>query len=160
MHILVVGGAGYIGSVTVDQLIDAGHDVTVLDSLVAGHKGALNAGAEFVQADVRDEEALNRLFASHTFDAVINYGGYIIAPESVQQPGRYFANNVGGAIALLNAMVTYNVTRFVFSSSAAVYGEPQALPITEDQPMRPINPYGETKAAVERMLPWYEQRFG
>src|SRR5438094_10173329 len=107
MHILVVGGAGYIGSVTVDQLIDAGHDVTVLDSLVAGHKGALNPGAEFVHADVRDEEALNRLFASHTFDAAINYGGYIIAPESVRQPGRYFANNIGGAIWRLNPLVAF-----------------------------------------------------
>src|SRR2546422_7746462 len=132
MHILVVGGAGYIGSVTVDQLIDAGHDVTVLDSLVAGHKGALNAGAEFVQADVRDEEALNRLFASHTFDAVINYGGYIIAPESVRQPGRYFANNIGGAICLLNAMVAYGVTRFGFRSGAAVYRQPEADPVPGD----------------------------
>ena len=160
MHILVAGGAGYIGSVNVDQLVEAGHDLTVLDNLVAGHKGALNPGAEFVQADVRDEEQLNRLFASHNFHAVINYGGYIIAPESVRQPGRYFANNIGGAIALLNAMVTYGVTRFVFSSSAAVYGEPETIPIPEDHPLRPINPYGETKAAVERMLPWYEKQFG
>src|SRR5205823_14339716 len=130
-----------IGSDTVDQLVYAEHEVTVLYSLVAGHKGALNSGAEFVQADVRDEEALNRLFASHTFDAVINYGGYIIAPESVRQPGRYFANNIGGAICLLNAMVAFGVTRLVFSSSAAVYGEPEAIPIPEDHPMRPINPY-------------------
>jgi UDP-glucose 4-epimerase len=160
MHILVVGGAGYVGSVTVDQLIDGGHDVTVLDNLVAGHRGALNPAAEFVQADVRDEEALNRLFAAHSFHAVINFGGYIIAPESVRQPGRYFANNIGGAIALLNAMVTYGVTRHVFSSSAAVYGEPEMIPIPEEHPMAPINPYGETKAAVERMLPWYEKQFG
>jgi len=160
MHILVVGGAGYIGSVTVDQLVGGGHDVTVLDNLVAGHREALNPAAEFVQADVRDEEALNRLFASHNFHAVINYGGYIIAPESVRQPGRYFANNIGGAIALLNAMVTYGVTRFVFSSRAAVYGEPETIPIPEEHPMRPINPYGETKAAVERLLPWYENQFG
>ena len=160
MHILVVGGAGYIGSVTVDQLIDAGHDVTVLDSLVAGHRGALNPAAEFVQADVRDEEALNRLFAAHSFHAVINYGGYIIAPRVRRQPGRYFANNIGGAIVLLNAMVTFGVTRFVFSSSAAVYGEPQMNPIPEEHPMSPINPYGETKAAVERLLPWYEKQFG
>jgi UDP-glucose 4-epimerase len=160
MRILVVGGAGYIGSVTVDQLIAADHEVTVLDSLVSGHREALNPEVEVAHADVREEDALNRLFSGHNFEAVINYGGYIIAPESVQQPGRYFANNVGGAIALLNAMTTYGVTRFVFSSSAAVYGEPQSVPISEDQPMRPINPYGETKAAVERMLPWYEQRFG
>src|SRR6266540_3448637 len=160
MHILVVGGAGYIGSVTVDQLVDAGHDVTVLDSLVAGHQAALNPGAEFVQADVRDEEELGRLFASHSFQAVIHYGGYIIAPESVRQPGRYFANNVGGTITLLNAMVTYGVTRFVFSSSAAVYGEPEIVPISEDHPIRPVNPYGESKAIVERMLAWYQKAFG
>src|SRR2546428_6087869 len=96
MHILVVGGAGYIGSVTVDQLVDAGHDVTVLDSLVAGHKGALNPGSEFVQADVRDEEELNRLFASHNFDAVINYGGYIIAPGAPAPPGGAFATKKRG----------------------------------------------------------------
>lgn len=160
MHILVVGGAGYIGSVTVDQLIAAGHNVTVLDSLVAGHREALNPDAEFVGADVRDEDALGRLFAGHTFDAVVHYGGYIVAPESVRQPGRYFANNVGGAIALLNAMVAYDVKRFVFSSSAAVYGQPERVPISEDAPLRPINPYGETKVAVERMLPWYEATFG
>lgn len=160
MHILVVGGAGYIGSVTVDQLVEAGHDVTVLDSLVAGHREALNPATEFVQADVRGEEDLNRLFAAHNFHAVIHYGGYIVAPESVRQPGRYFANNIGGTIALLNAMVTYGVSRLVFSSSAAVYGEPETVPILEEHPMRPINPYGETKAAVERMAPWYEREFG
>ena len=160
MRILVVGGAGYIGSVTVDQLVDAGHDVTVIDSLVSGHAGAVNDEAELVHADVRDEQALTRLFASHNFQAVINYGGYIQAGESVTQPGRYFANNIGGTIALLNAMVTYGVTRFVFSSSAAVYGEPESVPITEDQPIRPASPYGESKAAVERLLPWYERANG
>src|SRR2546427_4399340 len=96
MHILVVGGAGYIGSVTVDQLVDAGHDVTVLDSLVAGHKGALNPGSEFVQADVRDEEELNRLFASHNFDAVINYGGLDNSPGCLRPPGGHFADKNGG----------------------------------------------------------------
>jgi UDP-glucose 4-epimerase len=160
MRILVVGGAGYIGSVTVDRLVAAEHDVTVIDSLVAGHLEAVNPEAEFVQADIRDETALTRLFASHNFQAVINYGGYIQAGESVTQPGRYFANNVGGAITLLNAMTTYGVQRFVFSSSAAVYGEPESIPITEDQPVRPVNPYGETKVAVEQMLPWYEKAFG
>ncbi len=160
MRVLVVGGAGYIGSVTVDQLVASGYDVTVIDSLVAGHAAALNPESEFMQGDIRDEAVLGRLFAAHTFDAVINYGGYIQAGESVQQPGRYFANNVAGAIALLNAMVTYDVKRFVFSSSAAVYGEPESVPIREDAPLRPVNPYGESKLMVERMLPWYESRFG
>lgn len=160
MRVLVVGGAGYIGSVTVDRLVEAGHEVTVLDSLVAGHVEAVNPEAELVRADVRDEEAVGRLMAAREFEAVIHYGGYIQAGESVSQPGRYFANNIGGAIALLNAMVTYGVWRFVFSSSAAVYGEPEAVPIPEEAPVRPLNPYGETKAAVERMLPWYERQAG
>lgn len=160
MRVLVVGGAGYIGSVTVDRLVEAGHEVTVLDSLVAGHVEAVNPEAELVRADVRDEEALGRLMAAREFEAVIHYGGYIQAGESVSQPGRYFANNIGGAIALLNAMVTYGIGRFVFSSSAAVYGEPEAVPIPEEAPVRPLNPYGETKAAVERMLPWYERQAG
>jgi UDP-glucose 4-epimerase len=159
LRILVVGGAGYIGSVTVDQIVEAGHDVTVIDSLVSGHLQALNPDAEFVHADIRDETALNRLFASHNFHAVVNYGGYIQAGESVKQPGRYFANNIGGTITLLNAMVTYGVQRFVFSSSAAVYGEPDEVPIREDAPIKPVNPYGESKAIVERLLPWYEQAF-
>ncbi|MEO8456376.1 MAG: UDP-glucose 4-epimerase GalE [Chloroflexota bacterium] len=156
MRILVVGGAGYIGSVTVDQIVEAGHDVTVIDSLVSGHLEALNPDAEFVNADIRDETALTRLFASHNFHAVVNYGGYIQAGESVQQPGRYFANNIAGTITLLNTMVTYGVQRFVFSSSAAVYGEPEEVPIREDSPIQPVNPYGESKAIVERMLKWYE----
>ncbi len=160
MRVLVVGGAGYIGSVTVDQLLAAGHQVTVLDSLVAGHRDAVSPEAEFVQGDVRDEEALSRLLATHSFHAVVYYGGYIQAAESVAQPGRYFANNVGGCIALLNGMAAYGVGRFVFSSSAAVYGEPEAVPIREDAPIHPVNPYGESKAMAERMLPWYGRQFG
>jgi UDP-glucose 4-epimerase len=158
MRVLVAGGAGYIGSVTVDQLVEAGHEVTVLDNLVSGHRAAVNEYAELVEGDVRDEEALHRLFASHAFDAVVNYSGYIQAGESVQHPGRYFANNIGGAISLLNTMAAFGVGRFVFSSSAAVYGEPESVPIPEEAPLRPVNPYGETKAAVERLLPWYEAR--
>ncbi len=160
MKVLVVGGAGYIGSVTVDQLLEAEHEVTVLDSLVAGHREAVNREAELVVSDARDEEALGRLMASRSFDAVVYYGGYIQAGESVLNPGRYFANNVGGCTSLLNAMVAYGVGRFVFSSSAAVYGQPDSVPITEDAPARPVNPYGESKLMVERMLPWYEQSGG
>jgi len=130
-----------------------------MDSMVAGHDQALHPEAEVVRADVRDEESLNRAFAGHNFDAVIHYGGYIQAGESVQQPGRYFANNIGGTIALLNAIVAFGVNRFVFSSSAGVYGQPDDVPIREEAPMRPVSPYGETKAAVERMLPWYERQY-
>jgi UDP-glucose-4-epimerase GalE len=129
----------------------------VIDSLISGHLAAVHPDVEFVNADIRDEEALTRLFATHNFDAVINYGGYIQAGESVTHPGRYFANNISGAITLINTMLTYDVSRLVFSSSAAVYGEPAVIPITEDQPINPVNPYGETKAAVERLLPWYER---
>ena len=160
MRVLVIGGAGYVGSVTVDQLLADGHEVTVLDSLVSGHRQAVSPEAEFVEGDVRDEDALGRLFASHSFDAVIFYGGFIQAGESVRQPGRYFANNVGGCVALLNAMSAYAAGRFVFSSSAAVYGEPESIPLTEDAAIRPVNPYGESKAMVERMLPWYERQAG
>jgi UDP-glucose 4-epimerase len=160
MRVLVVGGAGYIGSVTVDKLIAAEHDVVVLDNLVAGHADALNESAELARLDLRDENELHHLFAANSFQAVIHYGGYIQAGESVQQPGRYFANNVSGAITLLNAMVAFGVSRLVFSSSAAVYGEPQQIPIPEDHPINPVNAYGETKAAVERMLPWYERASG
>ena len=158
MRVLVVGGAGYVGSVTVDQLLQSGHTVTVLDSLASGHREAVNADAELVVADVRAEDAVARLMASHSFDAVVYYGGFIQAGESVINPGRYFANNVAGCIALLNAMVAYGVGHFVFSSSAAVYGEPGELPIVEDAPLRPVNPYGEGKLMVERMLPWYEKQ--
>ena len=158
MRVLVVGGAGYIGSVTVDQLLQAGHAVTVLDSLVSGHREAVNADAELVVEDARAEDAVARLMASHSFDAVVYYGGFIQAGESVINPGRYFANNVAGCIALLNAMVAYGVGQFVFSSSAAVYGEPDEVPIREDAPLRPVNPYGEAKLMVERMLPWYEKQ--
>ena len=160
MRVLVVGGAGYIGSVTVDKLIAAEHDVIVLDNLVAGHKEAVNDSAELSRIDLRDENELHHLFAANSFGAVIHYGGYIQAGESVQQPGRYFANNLSGTITLLNAMVAFGVTRLVFSSSAAVYGEPRQIPIPEDHPIKPVNPYGETKAAVERMLPWYERASG
>ncbi|HUF53006.1 MAG TPA: UDP-glucose 4-epimerase GalE [Dehalococcoidia bacterium] len=160
MRILVIGGAGYIGSVTVDQLVEADHDVTVLDSLVSGHAGAVHPDVELATLDARDESGLGRLFAAHSFDAVINYGGYIQAGESVQHPGRYFSNNVTSVIAILNAMVTYDVKRLVFSSSAAVYGEPESCPITEDAPKRPINPYGMSKLMAEQMFPWFESRFG
>lgn len=160
MRILVVGGAGYIGSVTTAELLATGHKVTVYDSLISGHAAAVPRDADLVVGDVRDEETLGRVLADHLIEAVICYGGFIAAGESMANPGRYFANNVGGAITLLNTMLDYDVRRFVFSSSAAVYGEPQSVPLTEDAPIRPVNPYGETKAMTEAMLRWYESQCG
>jgi UDP-glucose 4-epimerase len=160
MQVLVAGGAGYIGSVTAAELLAAGHRVIVYDSLISGHAAAVSGEAELVAGDVRDQEMLARVFADHRIDAVVYYGGFIVAGESMGEPGRYFANNIGGIICLLNTMLDYDVRRFVFSSSAAVYGQPQTVPIPEDAPINPVNPYGESKAVVERLLRWYDSQCG
>lgn len=160
MRILVVGGAGYIGSVTVADLLAAGHQVVVFDSLVTGHAQAVTPGAELVVGDLEDRELLEVVFDRWKFDGVVFYGGFIAAGESMQVPGRYFFNNVANVINLLNAMVDHGVLRFVFSSSAGVYGEPPTAPIPEDAPIAPLNPYGESKALVERLLRWYDSQCG
>jgi UDP-glucose 4-epimerase len=160
VHLLVVGGAGYIGSVTVAEALAASHRVTVYDSLVTGHRAALSPGTRFVQGDFSDAAALDRLLCEDHPDGVVYYGGFIGAGESMEKPGLYFANNVSGVITLLNALVDHGVRRFVFSSSAAVYGDPETLPIPEDALLAPTNPYAETKVVVERLLPWYDSRCG
>jgi UDP-glucose 4-epimerase len=160
LRILVVGGAGYIGSVTVADLLAAGHQVVVLDSLVTGHAQAVSPGAELVVGDLEDRELLEVVFGRWKFDGVVFYGGFIAAGESMQVPGRYFFNNVANVINLLNAMIDHGVLRFVFSSSAGVYGEPPTAPIPEDAPIAPLNPYGESKALVERLLRWYDSQCG
>ena len=160
MQVLVAGGAGYIGSVTAAELLTAGHRVIVYDSLISGHAAAVSGEAELVAGDVRDQELLARVFADHRIDAVVYYGGFIVAGESMSEPGRYFANNIGGIICLLNTMLENDVRRFVFSSSAAVYGQPQAVPIPEEASINPVNPYGESKAVVERLLRWYDSQCG
>ena len=156
----MVGGAGYIGSVTVAEALAAGHRVTVYDSLVTGHRAALDSRARFVQGDLADAAFLDRLLAEDPPDGVVYYGGFIAAGESMEKPGLYFANNVSTVITLLNAMVAHAVRHFVFSSSAAVFGDPKTLPIPEDAPLVPTNPYAETKVVVERLLPWYDSRCG
>jgi len=160
MQVLVVGGAGYIGSVTVEELLRAGHEVVVMDSLISGHSAAVHPEAELVIGDARDDEALGHVFASHRFDAVMHFAAYIQAGESVRHPGRYFANNLGSLLCVLNAMVAYDVGILVFSSSAAVYGSPTRIPIDEDAPLCPASPYGESKALGERLLPWFRQAHG
>jgi UDP-glucose 4-epimerase len=158
--VLVVGGAGYIGSVTVAELLSAGHEVVVFDSLVTGHAEAVSPGAELVVGDLADAELLDDVFGRRTFDGVVYYAGFIAAGESMRDPGKYFLNNVGHLINLLNAMVKHQVLRFVFSSSAGVYGEPDKTPIEEDAPLAPVNPYGESKAVAERLLRWYDSQCG
>ncbi len=154
MRLLVTGGAGYIGSVVAEQLLREGHTVTVLDNLSMGWREAVPAGAEFVQGDTGDQALLDALFASHSFDAVMHFGALIEAGESVKFPDKYFENNSLRTLTLLRVMLKHNVARFVFSSTAAVYGEPETVPISEEHPLAPTNPYGESKLLVEQMLRW------
>ncbi|MEW6458137.1 MAG: NAD-dependent epimerase/dehydratase family protein, partial [Bacillota bacterium] len=149
--ILVTGGAGYIGSHTVLALGERGYDVVTLDNLSAGHRWAVRHG-ELVELDLLDREGLDRLFAARRFDAVVHFAAHIQVPESVERPLMYYVNNVGGTLNLLAAMVRHGPRRLIYSSSAAVYGIPEVIPVAEDAPLRPINPYGHTKAMAERML--------
>lgn len=160
MRILVTGGAGYIGSVVADQLLRARHTVTVLDNLIMGWREAVPAGAEFVQADTGDEATLHQLFTSHNFDAVMHFAALIEAGESVKVPEQYFHNNSLCSLTLLRVMLKHKVSRFVFSSTAAVYGEPKTIPIPEDHALSPTNAYGESKLIVEQMLAWMHSAHG
>jgi UDP-glucose 4-epimerase len=154
VKILVVGGAGYIGSATAAHLLAAGHEVAVYDNLSHGYREAVPAGAAFLRGDVSDRAELDRAFDAVQPEAVLHFAAYIEAGESMQKPGKYFANNVGGAIALLDAMTRHGVERIVFSSTAGVYASKDG-PLAEDDPIDPSNVYAETKLMVERMLRWY-----
>ena len=157
MRILVTGGAGYIGSVVADRLLRAGHAITVVDDLSKGWREAVPANAQFVRADIGDQGALQAIFAAGLFDAVMHFAAFIEAGESVKSPEKYFANNSAGTLALLQTMLQFGVSRFVFSSTAAVYGEPKNIPITEDDPLLPTNAYGVSKLMVEQMLTWFHR---
>ncbi len=160
MRVLVTGGAGYIGSVVADRLLRAGHAVTVLDDLSKGRRQAVPAKAEFVQADTGDQKSVEDVFSGGRFHAVMHFAAFIEAGESVQQPEKYFDNNSFKALSLLRTVLRYQVPRFVFSSTAAVYGEPRRIPIMEDDPLDPTNAYGESKLMVERMLSWFHRAHG
>jgi UDP-glucose-4-epimerase GalE len=157
--ILVTGGAGYIGSHTVKLLLAKGYDVTVVDNLSRGYRH--NVDPERLRTvDVTDTESLCQVFAEHPFDAVIHFAASIAVGESMRVPELYFQNNVGGSLSLLTAMIRSGVRRLVFSSTAAVYGMPATIPIKEDSPYAPVNPYGESKVMVEKLLHWFDQIHG
>ncbi len=151
MRLLVTGGAGYIGSIVAQQLVRRGDDVTVLDSLYRGHRAAVPDGAEFVQADLLDPAAPAAVLAGG-FDGVLHFAALTLVGESVVSPERYYRGNVVGALNLLDAMRAADVKRIVFSSTAATYGEPDEVPISEDTPTAPVNAYGGSKLTVDRML--------
>ncbi len=151
MKLLVTGGAGYIGSIVAKQLLDNGHQVTVLDNLERGHRAAIPAGAEFVLADLRDQPAVDDVLADG-FDGALHFAALALVSESVGHPERYYGVNVGGTLNLLEAMVGAGVPRLVFSSTCAVYGQPDEVPIPETATPRPINAYGASKLAVDLMI--------
>jgi len=150
-QILVVGGAGYIGTHMVKDLLRAGHSVVILDNLSKGHRELIPGGV-FVEGDLGDSALLDRLFTEHDISAVMHFAAFSLVGESVQEPLAYYRNNVARTIELLDAMRRHGIMRFIFSSTAAVYGEPVTTPISEDHPNQPTNPYGAGKLAVERML--------
>jgi UDP-glucose 4-epimerase len=159
MRILVTGGAGYIGSVVTEELIKAGHTVTVYDNLVKGHPEEVAPEAEFIEGDLRDADSLKRIFRQSQIETVIHLAAYSLVGDSGQNPAKYYENNVAAGLKLLDAMNASEVKKIVFSSTAAVYGEPEKQPITETDRLAPTNPYGETKLAFENALRWYEKAY-
>ena len=159
MNVLVIGGAGYIGSITAKCMIDDGHRISVLDNLSSGHRQAIPGNVPFYCGDYGDESFLEDIFFERQFDAIIHFGAISLVGESVVNPALYFENNVAKGVTLLNAMVKHKIPHLVFSSSAAVYGEPEEQPITESARLEPTSPYGETKLAFERALKWYSQAY-
>ena len=160
MRLLVLGGAGYIGSHTAVELLESGHDVVIVDSLVTGYEAAVPEGAIFYQGDIRDYDFLNSLFKKEAIDAVIHFAAFSLVGESVTDPLKYYENNLYGTKVLLKAMIDNGVNKIVFSSTAATYGEPENIPILEDDRTCPTNPYGETKLAMEKMMKWSENAYG
>jgi UDP-glucose 4-epimerase len=160
VRVLVTGGAGFIGATTAAALLDAGHDVVVADDLSRGHRDAVPDAADFVRADVTDPASIGPVVTEGGFEACVHFAALIEAGESMVRPERFFAVNTGGSATLLEALVTAGVERFVLSSTAAVYGEPERAPIDEDDALLPTNAYGESKLLVERMLAWHHRIHG
>ncbi|WP_142413167.1 UDP-glucose 4-epimerase GalE [Hathewaya massiliensis] len=159
MKVLVCGGAGYIGSHMVAELLEKGHEVIVLDNFQKGHRDAI-LGGKIYEGDIRDRKVLDKVFVENKIDAVIDFAAESLVGESVVEPLKYFNNNVYGTICLLEAMRDYNVKYIIFSSTAATYGEPENIPILEKDKTFPTNPYGESKLAVEKILKWCDNAYG
>lgn len=160
MKILVVGGAGYIGSVCTELLLDEGHAVGVFDNLSEGHRAAVDRRAEFIEGDLRQSDQIESALTKLQPDAVMHFAASALVGESMQNPSKYFRNNVANGLNLLDAMIATGVNRLVFSSTCAIFGPPERLPIDETLAKRPINPYGESKLAFERILRWYGEIHG
>jgi UDP-glucose 4-epimerase len=160
LRILVTGGAGYIGGATAHLLLDQGHEVTALDNLSRGHRGAVPEGARSAIGDFGNAPLLEKLFRENRFEAVMHFAAFCEVGESMQQPVQYFRNNTSSTLTLLDACIAHKVSRFVFSSTAAVFGEPETSVIEESAKKDPVNVYGESKLQVERMLRWFQQIHG
>ena len=160
MKVLVTGGAGYIGSVCVEELLAAGHEVVVWDNLSEGHRAAVHPRAVFLQGDLLERDLLMRVVAEHRPEAVIHFAGKALVPESMRDPSTYYRVNVSGGVNLLDAMVAAGCQKIIFSSTCATYGLPERVPIDEATPQKPINPYGQSKLMFEQILGWYAQIHG
>jgi UDP-glucose 4-epimerase len=160
MKVLVTGGAGYVGSVVAEELLNNGYEVLVLDNLQQGHRRAVPKDSEFVSADICNPGSLDEVFRNYSLDAVMHMAAETVVEFSMTDPRRYFQNNVVGGLNLLEVMRRHNVNKFVFSSTAAVYGEPKITPILEDHAKIPVNTYGESKLMFERILEWYGKAYG
>jgi UDP-glucose 4-epimerase len=160
MKIFVVGGAGYIGSVCAEMLLDKGHEVAIFDNLTEGHRRAVDSRAKFIQGDLADRAQIESALSSAPPDAVMHFAANALVGESMRDPSKYFRNNICNGLNLLDAMIATRVQRIVFSSTCAIFGLPERLPIEETAPARPINPYGESKVAFEKIMHWYDRIHG
>src|SRR5438128_1151055 len=160
MKMFVVGGAGYIGSVFAELLLNEGHEVAIFDNLSEGHRVAVDARTHFIEGELANREQIQAALSNHRPDAVMHFAANALVGESMQNPSKYFRNNICNGLNLLDAMVAARIQRIVFSSTCAIFGPPDRVPIDETMPARPISPYGESKLAFEKILRWYDEIHG
>src|SRR5882672_15267 len=160
MKIFVVGGAGYIGSVCSELLLNEGHEVAIFDNLSEGHRGAVDSRTHFIEGELADRQQIQAALSTHRPDAVMHFAANALVGESMQNPSKYFRNNIANGLNLLDAIVAAGVEKIIFSSTCAIFGPPERVPIDETMTARPINPYGESKLAFEKILRWYGEIHG